>query len=322
MNFLVRGVRRCEARAAVDYADLLGGQLNPSGEAIVRLCAFDKFYLFACAIQLTLAATAITQMRFILPTNLYHLVGLIDTLMRLSPEELKASMGYEKGAMVAQMYKLLGFLCEDAVAVTIAYELSRMVGLNDYIHSLIAPITLADRVRIAHNLRTRFAEDVDILIVHVSGTGVKATESTAALAQDVRTLVNGITTLDNQAAAANRVVAPAPHLPKPPLARALPFERFTSDTLKRILRDLGKPAPNATKPRLIELIRAAAGQLPIHFCSISNDSLAQLTAGDLRLVVAYFAVTADTATLKKDLLKRVQAAVAQRCAPGGRAQTS
>jgi len=86
------------------------------------------------------------------------------------------------------------------------------------------------------------------------------------------------------------------------------------------MRDLGEPAPETGKPRLVELVRAAAGQLPINFCSISNDSLAKLSADDLRLVVAYFAVSADTDNQKSDLLKRVKVAIAQRCTSGGLAR--
>jgi len=63
----------------------------------------------------------------------------------------------------------------------------------------------------------------------------------------------------------------------------------------------------------VERVRAAAMKHPIPFCSIKNDSLSRLTIGELRIVVAYFAVSADTAGRKADLLKLIEVATAERC---------
>jgi len=72
--------------------------------------------------------------------------------------------------------------------------------------------------------------------------------------------------------------------------------------------------PNVNKRRLVELVREAAGQQPVQFCSISTDLLASLNAAQLRVIAAYFALAADSAALKTDVVKRIRAAVLQRSA--------
>ena len=162
-------VGRCERRAAVDYPDLLDGQLNPADGVIARLCGFDRYYVFAIVVQLVLAPFALS-VALILAPQLHTLYGSVYYLLLGTAEELTILGGADRLHRSVKVATIdLGR--RYAYAALIDRLIAKM-GLLQKLRSFLRGLVFGtiDCVRLAHALRTTFRGAVDALVVELEIT--------------------------------------------------------------------------------------------------------------------------------------------------------
>jgi hypothetical protein len=345
------GFNRCRRRAPRHYAHLLNDRIYEGHNAIDRLCAFDRYYAFALAFQCALwIATDLTVLGPLQKLFFSHHPDSSNALMDLVfhlRDFLGGAYANEAGTIGLGLGQKVGY-------AWLASRLSRSAWLQPMRTYLLetARVAYVDTVEVAHALRSQFAIPVDRLLASlpVASTG----GGTGPLVEEARIVEHmhdamlegtpvpvewealAIPVLQAQARRRLGANEPLPRTrrgllallkaplastppgapsPMPQGARDLPLVMFTRPTLQRILREWGEPVPNVPKPQLVELVQAAAVHREIPICWISTSSLSRLSAEQLRHVIAYFAVAADSAATRAVLIQRIQSAVARRCTP-------